>query len=116
MAINAAGIVMGAQGLFLLGNGVYLLAFPDRPASDPNGPFYNTPVSVIRAFSTTSFSIGAFYLQAVYQRNRSVTALSVVGRAMAVGVFGFMCGEGAWRKVAAFEGAMGVLLALSLFV
>ncbi|KAJ9638145.1 uncharacterized protein PV06_04874 [Exophiala oligosperma] len=108
-----SSVVMTAQGLFLLGNGVYLLFNPFQPSLDPAGVFYNTPVPVIRAFSMTSLTIGSMYLQSVYQRNRDAMLLSVFGRGVAVTVF-FWTNGGAWKNVALFEGAMGLLTGLSL--
>ena len=125
-------LFFGAQGVFLLGNGMYLLLFPEKAATDTGSPLLGCPIPVVRAMryamydkvdfyqltfttSMSSFSIGALFLQAVYQHNQAVMALSIVGRILAVVVFWWLNG-GPWKNVAIFEGVMGLLTGLSLIL
>ncbi len=60
-----------------------------------------------------SLTLGFYYLQAVYQRNRSFMRAIFPWRCVATVVFG--AHGGAWRKVAIYEAVMGVVMAGALW-
>ncbi|KAL2075928.1 hypothetical protein VTL71DRAFT_871 [Oculimacula yallundae] len=72
----------------------------------------STSIPVIHAIALGSVSIGAFYINAAYRRDRAVMWLSVLGRGIAVLVF--LGDGGPWRSIAVFEAVCGLLIAGSL--
>lgn len=61
----------------------------------------------------SSLTLGFYYLQAVYQRNRSFMRAIFPWRCVAFVVF--WPHGGAWRKVAGYEAAMGVAMVGALW-
>ncbi|KAJ9604716.1 hypothetical protein H2200_010830 [Cladophialophora chaetospira] len=110
-----ANLFFGTQGVLLVLNGIYLLLFPEKAATDAWSPLFGTPIPVVRAMSVSSFTIGGFYLLAVYRRDRVFMALSTPGRFLAFAVFWILNG-GPWRNVAMFEEVMGLLTGLILLL
>lgn len=129
MGSAALNVIFSLQGLFLLANGVYMLSLPDHATSNavlhgapehvlivlrwtPHQPSFVTKFTDLRSLS--SLSLGASYLVAGLQGNRTIMKTSLLGRVLATAVFTH-AGE-PLASVARFELAAGLLTAITMYV
>ncbi|KAK0121690.1 hypothetical protein ONS95_009975 [Cadophora gregata] len=102
--------IMALQGLFGILNGAASLISSALQKNLETLQIDSVPA--IHAISLGSVSIGAFYINAAYRKDRPIMWVCVLGRGMAVPVF--MGHGGPWRNVAAFEAVCGLSIAGAL--
>ncbi|KAF1991203.1 hypothetical protein K402DRAFT_173105 [Aulographum hederae CBS 113979] len=99
------------QGLFLVFNGILFLLIPTGKVSCP--PILEgTSNGVLHILSTSTLSVAVSFLIAAYYQERALMVAGVPGRILAALLFYSHGGE--FVQVAAFEGAVGVLIAVLL--
>ncbi|KAJ5387824.1 hypothetical protein N7509_010365 [Penicillium cosmopolitanum] len=121
--LSPSQYIFGIQAIPLVASGVFTLFWPSAAAALPNSPLKDIGDGTIQAIrlrltpwpcSLTSLSLGSFYTIASYQNNIPMMIASVPGRLLAAFVF-YRAGGG-WRDVAPFEGVMGLLTAVGIYL
>ncbi|KAJ5081008.1 hypothetical protein N7456_013718 [Penicillium angulare] len=112
-SIRLSQYIFGIQAVPLLASGIYTLLRPNVIASLANSPFRGIDTGTIQAISLTSIALGACQTIAAYQNNIPMMLVTVPGRLL--GAFVFHRSGGEWRKMAPFEGLMGLLIAIGVY-
>ncbi|KAJ5792170.1 uncharacterized protein N7503_008148 [Penicillium pulvis] len=112
-AIRPSQYIFGIQAIPLLASGVYTLLWPGAVANMPDSPLEGVSSGAIQAMSLTSMALGTCQTIAAYQNNIPIMIAAVPGRLLAA--FVFHRSGGGWRKLAPFEGCMGLLVAIGVY-